>query len=372
MERKNVGIISRWNATCGVSLHAESIGRELINRGYNIKVFAPYLASAMRWWHHISTKEDEDYVIRCFEESAPDGSPGWIERHTIESHDIDYLVVESWASLPKRDVEQLVFTMTKRGVPSYLVIHEGYEKDLRYTNLNIFDRIIIFHRGFFRMLSGKVDGERVVIIPYPCTPPWHHLRAFGSDGRIVFFSFGRQPVSEYHDYIEVLRELREQFPEIIYRVIRADFHLPFQDEWIEQKRKPLDFRELVDYLNGADVHLIPKGHTNGIVVSSTMCQTIGSLCPSVAPATAHFEDVLHSRMEPPIILYENRAELKDKLERLITDSHFRQSLVESARRYSDRFSVKNIVDSFESLFKSCLPPAHQVDWRIRSTVSAKF
>ncbi|HID66357.1 MAG TPA: glycosyltransferase family 1 protein, partial [Aquificaceae bacterium] len=60
----NIGILSRWNATCGVSLHAEMIGRELLRRGHNITVFAPYLESANRWWHHKLIRQDEDFVVR--------------------------------------------------------------------------------------------------------------------------------------------------------------------------------------------------------------------------------------------------------------------------------------------------------------------
>ena len=61
-----VGILSRWNATCGVSLHAELIAWEFIKMGIDVRVFTPYIQTANRWWHHRIIKEDEPFVTRCY------------------------------------------------------------------------------------------------------------------------------------------------------------------------------------------------------------------------------------------------------------------------------------------------------------------
>jgi len=58
-----VAILSRWNTACGVSLHAELVGREWVKEGHSLTVFAPNNIRPVG--------EDEEWVpleplIRCF------------------------------------------------------------------------------------------------------------------------------------------------------------------------------------------------------------------------------------------------------------------------------------------------------------------
>ena len=57
-----IGMLSRWNTACGVSLHAELIGREWIKMGHSLTVFAPNNIRPV--------KEDEEYVIRCYSDEG--------------------------------------------------------------------------------------------------------------------------------------------------------------------------------------------------------------------------------------------------------------------------------------------------------------
>ena len=36
-----MAILARWNTACGMSLHAELIGKELVKNGHSLTVFAP-------------------------------------------------------------------------------------------------------------------------------------------------------------------------------------------------------------------------------------------------------------------------------------------------------------------------------------------
>ncbi len=36
-----IALMSRWNTSCGVSIHAELVGREWIRMSHNLIVFAP-------------------------------------------------------------------------------------------------------------------------------------------------------------------------------------------------------------------------------------------------------------------------------------------------------------------------------------------
>lgn len=351
MKGQNIGIIGRWNATCGVSLHAELLGRELMKRGYKVTIFGPYLHSASRWWHYISTRKDEDVVVRCFEEISPDGQMGHIEINKITSAKLDALIIESWQSLPQIEVEKIVLELRKKGVPSFIVIHEGYAEDLKYSSLNIFEKVILFTKKYLEITKDKVERGKIEIILYPCVPIKDRRRGFGDDGKITFFSFGRQPIKEYTDYIEALRGLREQFFNIAYKVIRCKDLLPLRnEEWIDQRKKIIDLEEIYAHLGNSDIHLIPKGQTNGVVVSSTLCQTLGSLCPAVAPNTNHFEDVAAQSEHPPLVVYENHEDLKEKIRKLILDKDFRLNLRKAARKYVTENSVNNVTQKFINLF----------------------
>jgi hypothetical protein len=50
-----ISMMTNWNVSCGVSTHAEAVGREWVRMGHQLKVFAPY--------HTIRTNKDEDYVV---------------------------------------------------------------------------------------------------------------------------------------------------------------------------------------------------------------------------------------------------------------------------------------------------------------------
>jgi len=348
-----IGILSRWNATCGVSLHAEMIGREFLRNGIQVKVFAPYLQSASKWWHHISIREDEPYVIRCFEEISPEGSEGRIDMDSVLKERLDALIVESWPSLSKTDVETLVWELKKRGVPSYLIVHDALRKDIKYGSLNIFEKVLIFHEGFKEIIDGKVDEDRVHIVPYPCVEIHKRERQFAEDGIIRFFSFGRQPEEEYLDYLETLKGLERDLPSFSYKVIRCSELLPYKYGWLEQEKRVLDLDGIYDNLLQSDIHLIPKGRTEGKVVSSTLFQTMGSLCISIAPDTNYFEDVKRCRPSP-IVLYSDRKDLKEKILKVVHDKELRDMLVDSAKRYITENNIHRIAYRILSLINPIL------------------
>jgi len=111
--------------------------------------------------------------------------------------------------------------------------------------------------------------KKVEIIPYPCYPPREGKRKFAED-RLIFFSFGRQPVEEYEAFIEALDGL-----------------------------------------------------------SSAVFQCLGALVPIVAPNVRYFENLPAG----VIVLYEDRKDLMKKIKLLIEDEGFRAEVLERARGY---------------------------------------
>jgi len=88
-----VALLTRWNATCGVAMHAEMLVNEMLKRGEEVIIFAPYLDSANKWWHHRIVREDEDFVVRCYREMEPSTmSGGGIDLDKIMKEDFDVLL----------------------------------------------------------------------------------------------------------------------------------------------------------------------------------------------------------------------------------------------------------------------------------------
>ncbi|NOZ82963.1 MAG: glycosyltransferase family 1 protein, partial [Euryarchaeota archaeon] len=182
------------------------------------------------------------------------------------------------------------------------------------------------------VLAGRVEQERVAIVPYPCHPVSPGGRCRKGE-KLRFFSFGRQPVKEYAPYIAALDRLSQSY-DLEYLVVRADEHrLEVDRSWLRQEHRRLDTSQIYEYLHASDVHLLPKGGTHYVVVSSTLCQCLGALCPTVAPATRHFEMLPSRDGVAPVVLYSSVDELVEKLRRLIDDESFREGVVRMAEEY---------------------------------------
>ncbi len=339
-----IGILSRWNATCGVSMHAELIGRELIKMGCELVVFAPYVESANKWWHHRVIRRDEEFVVRCYTETEPGKKHGGsIDEEKILSYNPDFLIVESYVSIPYLEVERLVRRMNS---PTVAVIHEGRRSDILYSNLQVFDAIAVFDERYLKeMLKDHEDLVR--IIPYPCHRIRESKRKFAED-QLTFFTFGRQPENEYRDYLQAL-ELIHKKHDFIYKVIRSDGALSFKKPWLKELKKRLEDEELYRELSKSDVHLLPKGRTDAVVVSSTLSQCLGSLVPTVVPDTRHFEALPR---EKPVITYNSVDNLTEELEKLIEDEEYRKKIKNAAKRYVEENSSEKIARKLTELLNS--------------------
>jgi glycosyltransferase involved in cell wall biosynthesis len=340
----SIGIFSRWNATCGISMHAELIGREFIKMGHNLKVFAPYVHSASRWWHHkIIRSKEESFVIRCYNELHPETmSSEKIDEKKVLKEDIDYLIVESYVSLPYSELEHLIAKIKKR-VKVVVVIHEGKKEDVRY-DLQIFDAVVVFDERY-----AKMHDWQARIIPYPCHPVRRSKKRFAKD-KLVFFSFGRQPINNYKDYIEVLDGLTSKY-DFVYKVIRSNFLLPFSLPWLKQEQKRLGQEEVYEHLHSSDIHLLPKGKTKNVVVSSTLFQCLGSLTPTIVPNTRHFEVLPAINGQKPAVIYRDVEDLREKIVMLVEDEDYRKKVIKAAERYVEENRSDRIARRFIDLYK---------------------
>lgn len=345
--------MGRWNATCGVALHAELLGRELLRMGHNLIVFAPTLESASKYWHHKRIRRrDEEWVVRCYDESEPESANGGrVDGKKLLSLDYDVFILESYKQIPYEEMNGLM-PKIRRKAKAILVVHNGNGGELERLNLNLFDAIVVFDERYLReVLNGR--GEKVYIIPYPCHPvvegSWRRLDF--AEGKIVFFSFGRQPIQEYGDYLAVLEKLSRKY-DLLYWIVRSDGEVPARKRWVLQWFERPSIEKLYEYLHSADIHLLPKGkNTRNVVVSSTCYQCLGSLCPIVAPDTRYFETLPEEDGVGPIVKYRNREDLEGKLERLIEDEEYRRKVIQLARKYVEENSSERVAERFLALFE---------------------
>lgn len=357
-----IAIMSRWNATCGVSLHAELLGRKFREMNYEVKVFAPTLESANNDWHHrLVDVEDESWVYRIYSETNefyyPDG--GWIDYDILLNEDYDILLVEGYQRLPVKHLKKIIKQL-KRKAKLVLVVHTGYIRDLLPYMKIPWDAITVFDTRYINELIKIIDPrvvEKTIVIPYPHAiiddvKPFYP--EFGRN-KIVFITYGRQPVAEYLDYLKVLQRLNMEY-DIVYWIIRSDNALPFKEPWIVQWVESPSIRTIYSYVMGSYIHLLPKSDSKAVVVSSTVAQILYSGTPTVVPNTRYFETIQVSKNGfGPVVKYDlgNTVDLYRKLKILIENKNVYKMVSQKAReyalRYSDRFVAKTYIDLFRKL-----------------------
>jgi len=360
--RLRIGILSRWNATCGISLHAELVAREWAAAGHKVVVFAPYPTSAGEDWHHklIEGAEEEPWVMRCYDETdEPTG--GRIDIEKVLSFDMDVMVIEIYGRLPARSLGRLVRIVRSRGVPVVGVVHLTTPREFEpFAGIELNAYVVFDRRYVDEILARYLPKERlarVKEIPYPCVKGLRvePRRPGFASGKVLFFTFGRQPPEEYRDYLDALDRLSRSY-DLVYWVIRSDGLLRVEKPWLVQwrRRPPLD--EVYSYLKAADVHLIPKSRGFGkVVVSSTVYQTLAAYVPTVIPDGRYVETIpSDSDGIGPVVKYKDLDDLTEKLRALIEDDGLRRRVVEEARRFVERHGSDRIAARFVELFEELL------------------
>lgn len=353
-----ITMLTTWNATDGTSYHAEFLGREFA-KTHKLTVFAPTLDSMSKDPHHlpITIGKDEDFVIRGFEQTW--GSRGWVDDRLCDEN-CDVLVVESLDRMP---IPNLLGMFSKIKAKKVQVIHEWALPDNPgYYELD-FDAIVCFDHRYKTMLLERYLEGKIHIIPYPCHPyvTGNKEKAREKLGlpkdTLIFFSFGRQPLTEYDDYLWLANELGKKYS-LKYLVVRSDN--PNDSEVVGKTLRGLSpscevrferplIDRVYDYLHASDIHLIPKGVSNNIVVSSTVFQCLGSGTPVVIPDTRYVEE-----LDKEVVKYRSsdRTHLNMQVSRLIKEETFRKATVNAAEKYVRGNSAQKIAERFMDLFLS--------------------
>ena len=350
-----IAMMSRWNATCGVSVHAELIGREWVKKGHKLTVFAPR--------NYVKTTpvdvKDEDYVVRCYDdpERGPSRERKYSEvRHfdseTLLETDYDFFVVQNLEILPMLDLLK-VYSRIRGKAKTVLVIHEGYlPQDPNFYRFE-WDAVTCFDERYQRIFSQKFPSENIHIIPYPCHPIRKGKREKARSAlnlppeKKIAFSYGRQRQVEYLAYLFVLKKLSEVFP-VQYTVVRSDGVLELDKEhsFVEMRMERPSLDRLYDYLHAADVFLLPKFESPNIVVSSTVFLCMGAMTPFVVPETSHVY-----MLNDEVIKYKDVSDLKDKITEIFNSGRIVQDTLKVAEKYVNLNSAEKVAEKYMELFK---------------------
>jgi hypothetical protein len=339
-----IAMMSRWNIPCGVSLHAELIGRAWVEMGHTLQVLAPVEVEGYQ------CDIDEPYVHRFY---TLRHKPGYFfESKPFLSLDYNVFVVQNLEILPMEDLIK-VYPLIREKAKTIFVVHEGKPpKDAIFYDFD-WDAIVCFDERYKKFLRDIYSKDKIHIIPYPCHPMLHGDKGDARkklglplDKKIVF-NYGIGIYRHLH-LLPILERLNRDYPLILltlthiqewydlFEAVRGRY--PF----IELKKGDIPIKELYTYLLASDALLVHKDSAEAIVVPSTVNLCLGSGCPILAYNTNFFETfdkevIKYSGLgEAMVEVFEERGRLKETLRN--AEQYVREnSSYEIAKRFLQLF-----------------------------------
>jgi len=351
-----IGMMSRWNTSCGVSMHTELVGRAWVEMGHNVKILAPREETTPL------TDQDESYVVRCYRFYARGRETSQDTRSFDRNpffDDFDIFVVQNLERMPMNQLIS-IFPKIKKTAKTVLVIHEGKAPENPSFYKFEFDGVVCFDERYRdRFLRNIFPQERIHIIPYPC-----HLLEKGNQEKArkalglplnkgIVFNYGLG-VFRHLPLLPELERLSQRYPLMFLTLTEVqDWYNLFEVarkryDFIELRKGPISTRLLYNYLHASDALILHKDSTEKTVVSSTIYTCLGSGCPILAYDTNFVEN-----FGEEIIKYKR---LSSSLEEVFEGT----TRVKMALRKAEEFVRRNssyeigtrFIELFEKLLKS--------------------
>lgn len=313
-----IAMMSLWNAANGPSIHAELVGRAWLKLGHRLRVFSPKKHPDAR----PTFQEDEDFVIRHFsvDEVTPVTRASWFDPSPLLNEEYEVFVAQNVERLPAEKLRELFPKIKERAV-TVQIVHEGKAPDdPLYYQLD-WDAIVCFDHRYKDYLAKSFPIEKIHMIPYPYHPLEQGDKEKARKGlglpldKKIVFSFGFRP-KEIVSVLPALKDLANEHP-LRYVVIanpESDtgelYEAKQKYDFIDLQVKPLPLDELYTYLHAADALLIHRESSQKYkaVLSSTVCQVLGSGCPILFHESNYVE--LYG---DEIVKYRDFEEMKTKL-----------------------------------------------------------
>lgn len=342
-----IAMMSAWNEDSGVSVHAELIGRQWVKMGHELKVFS-FFTSDFHGTHIV--RKDEDYVVRCFTISTCK-SPYLDPRPILES-DFEIFIAQDLGMLPKDELAK-IFHHIQRKASTVTIIHDsGPSGDPSFYQFD-WDRIICFDQRYREFLRWYHPEDRICIIPFPCHPLQRGDTSLSRTNlglpldKKILMMFG-QRLKEHLPLLPVISEISSHVPIFLLVVSQNDIEAlkEAKDMDMEIRQESPSISRLYDYLHASDVLLLHRKACNGIVVSSTVYQCLGSGCPILALDSNFFETLDHV-----VITYSSFDDFQVKLFDILHQGETYRASQRAADEFLKENSAEIIARTYLELFQ---------------------
>jgi hypothetical protein len=350
-----IAMMTRWNVPSGQSSHAEPIGHAWLEKGHELKIFAPAGMDLSLLYG-----QDEPFVQRCYMQDIwgeRDRSDYFFDPRPFLKEDYEVFLVEMAAIMPMPELLG-IFPQIKRKAKTVHVVHEtGLPKDPNWYKFD-WDAIVCFDERYKEFLAKALPEERIAIIPFPCHLPAHgdkkvarKLLGLPLDKKIVF-AYGADSVYFHIDLLPVMEKLAKDYPVLF---LLLTHHT--QTAVAELKSKPKYFMlrdemptddRLYTYLHASDAYIYyGRVSIDGVGVSSCVTTCLGAGRPVLVPGYCNFFDVSGKE----VIKYGDFEDLEQNLRAIFDGAgSVRESLV-AAEEYAARYSAHEIASQFIELFE---------------------
>ena len=350
-----IGMMCLWNAANGSAIHAELVGKAWMELGHKLRVFSAEKHPDAR----PTFQKDEDFVIRHFRvnEVIPFTRAASFDPSPLLNEEYEVFVAQNVERLPADKLLE-VFPEIKKKALTVLVVHEGKSpEDPLYYKFD-WDAIVCFDQRYKDYLVKFFSFEKIHVISYP-----YHKIELGDKGdakkklelpldKKIIFSFGFRT----KDIVSVLPALKEVDKEYPFRYVIIANPESEVDELLEAQKtygfidlqvRPLTQHELYTYLHASDVLLIHRDSSQKYkaVVSSSVCQVLGSGCPILFHDSNYIE--LHG---DEIWKYQDFDDMKVKIIDLFNNK-FEICKVET---FLEQHNAERIADRFLELFEELI------------------
>lgn len=344
-----IAMMTPWNVACGVSIHAELIGREWVKAGHELKVFAP------REEDKLPTARDEPFVSRCYSRGKDfqGGLKGlWLDSAPLLKSDYEVFVAQNLELLPVRELAEIFPQITSKAM-TILVIHEGNKSCLASSEYQAFnwDAVVCFDERYRTEFSKVFSTETIHIIPYPAHPKLlgdkeESRKKLGLplDRRIILtYGISMQQHLPVFLAIDRLNKafplkyllLAHETPAEILNQVKAEY------DFVEVREGAHSIEELYSYLHASDALLLHK-QSAGLVVSSSVYLCLGSGCPIVI-----FEGRYTENLGEEVFKYNDLDELQELLILVFDGESPNQETID---KFLARKAASKVASSFIELF----------------------
>ncbi len=350
-----IAFMTRWNAACGTSLLGELIGRELMRRGYELSILAPFNDDKL------TAPIDGEGVKRCYSIYRF----GWkvvekeLDPEPFLNLDYSIFMAQGFGFITCMEQFREIYPQIREKAKTIYIVHERTPASALFAELD-WDALVCFDERYKKAVSKVFGEEKCKIIPYPYYPivkgdvrEARERLNLPQDRRIIL-SFGWR-LEDYIPLLPIIEELNEECP-LKYVIVADPRAAAKADEivgkdFVELRYEVPPTDRLYTYLHASDCLLLHKKDVGKgeLVVSSVVHMCLGSLTPIVTSATRYVE-----MLKDEVIKYSDFRELKDRLIGVFEDSRLVTRTIEAAERRVKEHSAAKITDEYVKLFDSLL------------------